>query len=87
MKYIKFSGGNGYCGCEFEDYQVFEDDVPLDILNEIAEELAQDNAESYEYVVTGWDEDFESEEDREYYYENIYCNWEEISEEEYEENV
>ena len=86
MKYIKFSGGNGYCGCEFEEYQAFDDNVSEETLGEIAGDLAQNNAESYEYVATGWDEDFESEEDRNSYYEDVYCGWEEVTKEEYEEN-
>lgn len=87
MKYIKFYGGNGYCDCDFEQYEVYEDkEVNEDFLNDIAEELGMDNAQSFEYVVTGWDEDFESEEDREIYYENIEYGWVEITKEEYEEN-
>lgn len=49
-------------------------------------ELAADNGETYSYVATGWGEDFETEQDEESYYENLYCEWEEVSEEEYEEN-
>ena len=45
-----------------------------------------DNAQSFEYIVTGWDENFELEEEREDYYGNLECGWEEITKEEYEEN-
>ena len=86
MKYIKFYGGNGYCGCDFEQYEVYEDDVTEETLAEIAYDLANDNAQSYEYIVTGWDEDFESEEEKESYYEDIEYGWEEVTKEEYEEN-
>ena len=87
MKYIKFYGGNGYCGCDFEQYEVYEDDeINEEFLNEIAEDLGMDNAESFTYVATGWDNDFESEEERDSYYENCYWSWEEITKEEYEEN-
>ena len=86
MKYIKFYGGNGYCGCDFEQYEAYEDDVTEEALAEIAYDLANDNAQSYEYIATGWDEDFESEEERESYYENIEYGWEEVTKEEYEEN-
>lgn len=86
MKYIKFYGGNGYCGCDFEQYEVYEDDVTKETLAEIAYDLANDNAQSYEYIVTGWDEDFESEEEKESYYEDIEYGWEEVTKEEYEEN-
>ena len=86
MKYIKFYGGNGYSGCDFEQYEAYEDNITEEALAEIAYELANDNAQSYEYIATGWDEDFESEEERESYYENIECGWEEVTKEEYEEN-
>lgn len=86
MKYIKFYGGNGYSGCDFEQYEVYEDNITEEALAEIAYDLANDNAQSYEYVVTGWDGEFESEEEREDYYENIECGWEEVTKEEYEEN-
>lgn len=87
MKYIKFYGGNGYCGCDFEQYKVYEDEeVDEDFLNDVAEELGMDNAQSFEYVAVGWDNDFESEEERDYYYENCYWSWEEVTKEEYEEN-
>lgn len=87
MKYIKFYGGNGYCGCDFKQYKVYEDEeVNEDFLNDVAEELGMDNAQSFEYVETGWDNDFESEEERDYYYENCYWSWEEVTKEEYEEN-
>lgn len=86
MKYIKFYGGNGYCGCDFEQYEAYEDNITEDALAEIAYDLANDNAQSYEYIVTGWDEDFESEEERENYYEDVEYGWEEVTKEEYEEN-
>ena len=87
MKYIKFYGGNGYSGCDFEQYEVYEDeDVNEDFLNDFAEELGMDNAQSFEYIVTGWNENFESEEEREDYYGNLEYGWEEITKEEYEEN-
>lgn len=48
-------------------------------------ELAYQCAESYEYLETGWDDDFENEDDREAYYENAlsYCGWNYCSKEEY----
>lgn len=87
MRYIKFTGGNGYCdcGCGFEEYAVFEDGYPDEFIDQYAEELAEDNGEMYESVVVGWGEDFETEEERESYYEDCWCNWEEITKEEYEE--
>lgn len=87
MVYIKFVGGNGYCGCDWEEYQAFEEFNEKEF-DEILEELSYENAESYEYVATGWGEDFETEDDREDYYDRALSegNWFEVTEEEYEEN-
>lgn len=82
MRYIKITGGNGYCGCDFETYEKFDDETTDKAIDDWACDLARDNAESYEGVF-----DFEDDEEVEEYYENIYWDWEEISEEEYNENV
>ena len=81
-RYIKFTGSNGYCGCDFETYEKFEDDATSKYLDDYGYDLAKDNAESYEGNF-----DFEDDEELEEYYENIDWNWEEVSEEEYNENV
>ena len=88
MKYVRFYGGNGYCGCDYEEYEVYEDNCTEDIINQDSIELAYENAETYEYIETGWNSSFESEEDRDNYYENVlsYCSWDYCSEEEYKEN-
>lgn len=85
MRYIKFIGGTDYCGTDFTLVREYEDDWSDADLNEEADELATANGESFEYLATGWDNDFETEEDREAYYEGCYCGWEEISKEEYDE--
>ena len=54
-------------------------------LNALAEEYNQENAETYSYLATGWEEDFETDEDEENYYYDCTCYWEEITEEEYSE--
>lgn len=89
MKYVRFYGGNGYCGCDYEYYESFGDDVSESEIETYATELGYENAESYEYVVTGWNEDFETEDDRQEYYEDAlsYCGWDYCTEEEFEENT
>ena len=82
MRYIRFTGGNGYCGCDLETYEKFEDDATDEYLDEYACDLAKDNAESYEGIF-----DFEDDEEIEEYYESIYYDWEEVSEDEYNENT
>ena len=55
-----------YCGSDME-YWVFADSED-DILKDDLETWAYENGESYEYLATGWGEDFESEEVRDEYY-------------------
>ena len=55
-----------YCGTD-TIYWVFADhegDIPEEELND----WVYENAGSFEYLATGWDEDFETEEDREDFY-------------------
>ena len=88
MKYVRFYGGNGYCGCDYEEYVMFDDDCPEDEIENYSSQLAYENAENFEYVVTGWNEDLESEDDRENYYDDIlsYCGWDYCSKKEFEES-
>lgn len=76
MIYVRFWGGNGYCGCDFEEYIAFIDNKEVD-LYEYAYELSRDNAEAYEYIVYGgdgpdWDEITQEEYDEEI--ENYYAS-------------
>lgn len=80
-----------HCGTEQEEYVECE---TLEEAEAFAEGLCRDNAEGYEYLVSGWDsENFEdlTEEEQAEELENYYadCDWyvEEISEEEYFENI
>ncbi len=47
MKYVKFKGGNGYCGCDYEEYEKFPDTTTEKELENLAHEKGVDNAESY----------------------------------------
>lgn len=91
MFYFKFTAGTPYCGTENTHYRGLEERPTDAELNEMAEEFGQLNAESYEYLVTGWEDDnFEDEDEEaealEDYYANCYGFWEEITEEEFREN-
>ena len=89
MAYFEIVANTPYCGTRMEEY------VECETLSEaeaIAEELCQQNAESYEYLATGWEDDiFDTEEERDEALENYYadCDWyvNEITEEEYLENI
>ena len=98
MRYIKIVLSARYCGTTVEIY--YETDMTDKELNDYVEEAARTHAESYEYMVFGWDESAEdyaeSEgitleealEEIDSYYEDALAEsyWEEITKEEYEEN-
>lgn len=88
MFYFKFTAGTPYCGTDNTDYRKFKKRPTDAELNEMAGEFGQLNAESYEYLVTGWDGDKFEDEDEALgdYYANCYGFWEEITEEEFREN-
>lgn len=91
MFYFRFTANTPYCGTENTDYRKFEEHPTDAELDEMAEEFGALNAESYEYLVTGWTGDNFDNEDEEAeaidnYYANFSCMWEEITEEEFEEN-
>lgn len=88
MKYVKFFISNGYCGCDYEEVQCFEDDITDEDIGAICDDLAYANAEDYEYIACGgWDAEWEDEDDKEMYYEDAYSysSWSYITEEEYNE--
>ena len=94
MFYYKFTSGTPYCGTEGEHYVKSDESLTQAELEEIAEEYAQQAYEDYSYLHSGWnDEELEemTEEEAEEYMDNFradcYCEYEEISREEYEENA
>ena len=89
MKYVRFYGSNGYCGCDYEEYEKFEDEVTEEEIDEYSNEIGYENAEMYEWFVCEDNSDFEFEEDREEYYEDAlaYCGWEYCTEEDFLENT
>lgn len=92
MFYYKFTASTEFCGTECEEFHTFENKPTENELNELAGQIAHDNAESYEYLVTGWDdenvEDLSEEEREELlnnYYADATCSYKEITKEQYEE--
>ena len=86
MFYFRFTAETPYCGTEATDYRIFKERPTDAELDEMAADFGQINAESYEYLVTGWDYDnYETEEEMEEalenYYADCYSGWEEITEE------
>lgn len=87
MKYVHIFGGNGYCGCDFEEYMEVDDETTEAEIADMAYELAMQNAESFSHVHFGWDE-VPPDDTEEYaeYLEGVDYNYEFCSKEEFEEN-
>lgn len=91
MAYFQIVVDTSYCGTGVEDYIECE---TVQEAQSIAEELCKNNAENYEYLISGWgDQNFEgmTEEERteelEEYYTSYYWYVKEISAEEYFANI
>lgn len=94
MIYVKFTVDTDYCGTKNEIFATYEDNTPEGTIESDFLEHVRGNAESYEYLVTGWDDenfddDDEREEALEWYYEGADSNsyWDYITEEEYREGT
>ena len=94
MRYIRVYGDAAYCGTSFEEY--LETDMTDEQLDNYLSDMIAENAESYDYLVFGWDTSMEeyaeeneiSIEEAEQMMENYYADasgaWEVITKEEYE---
>lgn len=91
MVTIRFFGSTAYCGTDFEDFRQYDEIPDKNFLDEVAYELATANAESYEYLVGGWDFDPEEctpeeladyEAELAYYWEDLDYAWEIVPENE-----
>ena len=88
MRYIKFTMSNGYCGCDQEEYEAFEDGTSDSVIDTYAAELLPN-------MYCFWDPDsrFVGDDEEDYdesveaYQEECNCYWEEVDEDEYNENV
>ena len=94
MFYYKITADTPYCGTEMEDYVAFEERPTNAELDELAEEMCRNNAESYEYLVSGWNDEMfedmteeEQAEEIDNYYADCSGTWVEVSDEEYLEEM
>lgn len=90
MKYYKIICGTQFCGTEEETCYAFPDETTEKQIEEICEELCRENAEQYDYLATGWDDEMcEDENEREQilddYYAEIWYHITNISKEEFKE--
>ncbi len=83
---VIFKGGNGYCGCNFEEVVHLEYDDELDpiYLSEYGNDLCVDNAETYSAVHFGWDYDNADNEEWDDYLEGCWFDYEILTLEMYE---
>lgn len=91
MVKIRFFGNTGYCGTDFEEVVYYDEMPSYEYLDEVAREMGETNAGSYEYLIGGWDFDPEEctpeeladyESELEYYWESIDYAWEIVPEDE-----
>ena len=75
MKYVKFFVTTMFCGTDDTEVREYPDDTPESQIECDGMDFAENNADSYSYLI--------DEEDRNAYEESIYYNWEYISKEEY----
>ena len=75
MKYVKFFVTTMFCGTENTEVREYPDDTPESQIECDGMDFAENNADSYSYLI--------DEEDRNAYEESIDYNWEYISKEEY----
>ena len=92
MYYYKFTAHTIYCGTDNEYYVATKEPLTDKEIDDMREEYARENAESFKYLVTGWEDDeFDNEEDKQEALDNFYadadCTCEKITKEEYEEEV
>lgn len=86
MRYFKFMYDNGVITGAENEYVEFDDNVTEAELNDYGAEALYDYADSYEYLATGYGNNFEDEDERDAYYENCDFSYKEVTEEEYMEN-
>lgn len=86
MKYFKVTFDNGYAGCDDERYLAMPDEESVE---EYCRYELSDYAEENINGAAGWDwyEGWESDEAEEEYYDGCSWSYEEITKEEYDENV
>lgn len=85
VRYIHFFGDAGFCGTEYHCFSKFTDDTHRLFHPELHLRYRLGNAESYEYLATGWNSDFDDDQEREIYYEGANGGWEELTKDRYEE--
>ena len=89
MFYYKIKVSTIYCETDNEHYIASQEQMTEEELRDTAEDLMRENAESFEYLITGWNdeniEDMSEDEVQELldnYYADCSCEYGEITKEE-----
>lgn len=88
MKYYRFFCETPYCGTDETIYVTYSDDTPEDEILGDCEDWAYSVFDNFSYLATGWPGCSDSEEEEtilENYYDNCWCDFCEVTREEYDE--
>lgn len=77
MRYFEFHAETPYYGADETELCTYPDDVTEEQLNDDCETWGRNHCEGYEYLATGWDEEWEDEEERDSVVEDYWngCGW------------
>lgn len=77
MRYFEFYAETPYNGADETELCTYPDDVTEKQLNDDCETWGRSHCEGYEYLATGWDEEWEDEEELESIVEDYWndCGW------------
>jgi hypothetical protein len=92
MFFYRITANTPFCGTEYVYHIASKERIEKSEFAEYEEQYANENGQDFDYLVTGWDdENFDSEEERDEALENYYAeceaHMEEITKEEYEEEM
>ena len=79
MKYYKFTATTPYCGTNMVELVETEEPLEQWAIDEMCTDYAREVGETYSYLATGWDEDWDTEEDEENYFADCSCICEELT--------
>lgn len=83
MIYVHAKFDNGYHTGSEDNYYEFTDGITPEEIEQFVREEANEYFADWEHLATGWDNEFDSVEDEEEYYDGCGYGWEYITEEEY----
>lgn len=83
MKYYKFTATTPYCRTDMVELVETEEPLEQWLIDCMCADCARENGEMYTHLATGWDGGWESKEDEENYFADCLCTCEELTFEEW----